>query len=155
MVTSLPNGGALADARVRVVWPPAPDSDRVAVPDEAFQELAHVPLAGYAPDIQPCLGMLLVEREDFGTYCEQKGFALPKFWFPDSTVRSTAAAVTRCTRWLRALARQGAKPNPKRAMRKIAIARFSGLSARGFDRAWAAAVPREWRRGGAPPRARS
>jgi hypothetical protein len=57
------------------------------------------------------------------------------------TAASNIQAESRCRRWLEEQMRQSPRPQKAKAGYKIdAKARFSGLSKRGFDRAWARAV---------------
>jgi hypothetical protein len=150
VLIDLPGGGSLADPRTRVVWPPLVANDHVTLTDEAFEQLAHVPLAAYAPDVRPALELLCVERVEFHRFCQQRGYPLPSFWRQKSGRLSPAAAKARCEYWLRALARGGSTPSSKPAMRKTALKQFPGLSERAFDRIWAKDAPLKWRKPGAP-----
>jgi hypothetical protein len=69
-----------------------------------------------------------------------------------SALESTVAAEKRCQAWLVSLMAGGTRPeSPKNSYRREALERF-GVSARGFARAWAAAIAEtqntNWRRTG-------
>ena len=54
-----------------------------------------------------------------------------------------------CTDWLRQLVRSGPqKPGTRSELLDEAQRRFPGLSERGFDRAWKAEAPEEWKKHG-------
>ncbi len=72
---------------------------------------------------------------------------------PRQSPVATAGAETRCRDWLEgevaAWAQGFNPPLPRKAnMRQTALAKFEGLSRRGFQRAWDQIAPSEWKRPG-------
>ena len=98
-------------------------------------------------------GEAVITRDDLLAFCEDRGIHPPKFWAKSATaVSSSGRAEAKCRKWLRDLREQGYTPETKPALRTKALAKFLGLSGRGFDRAWDAEAHDEWTKSGRPPK---
>jgi hypothetical protein len=96
------------------------------------------------------LGPLFVLRADLDRYLDISANS------GGSSIYHTAAAEQSCRRWLEAEMRESPDHRPKAqaSFRIDALGRFSGLSRRGFDRAWSWAITTSganaWRAAGRP-----
>jgi hypothetical protein len=114
--------------------------------------LAVTHLEGFSSAFLAMLRCAPVAHVEFERYCLAKDYALPPFWFgPRYQQLARRRAPSDCKKWLRRLAATvGAKPAGKEALRQQAKERFPHLSDRGFEQAWASAVPPSWRDAGSP-----
>ncbi|MGE4048277.1 MAG: hypothetical protein AB7F35_25705 [Acetobacteraceae bacterium] len=145
-IVALPDGSALANPRLVIVWPKDP-----AMREETMLPTASALLEGrmwddYHPDIRPVFGLLEIDRQDFAAYCARQGYPRPTFWIGDGNPEAE------CRRWMREKASRhpDAKPDTMPALRKSALETFPGLTQRGFDRVWRDHAPAAWKHPGAP-----
>jgi hypothetical protein len=146
----LPDGGIDIDLRAVIALPEDPERWTIEQKHAAIGVLSHRPLSDFTAAFRVAISLVDVTRDDFANYCASAGYPLPAFWFGKQTLRTSLAKAERdCAEWLRSLAKEP-KQHPKAWYRDEAIRRFPGLSAKGFDRAWKRATPKEWWMAGAP-----
>jgi hypothetical protein len=148
-----PDGGVVINPPA-VVLPREEAEWSEAIIAAAAGVLATIPFDGYGHLQLPALAAYMIDRDQFGVYCDEHGFDRPSFWFRRAKrPPATAGAKVRCERWLREQVK-GPKLNNKSAYFSKAKASFPNLSKTGFDEIWRRVAPRGWKSAGAPKGAR-
>lgn len=145
-----PDGSALVDLRRRLVWsldPAQQTPERLAV---ACMVLSQAEFDDYHELTKSVIGMLMVERDDFGAFCTSQAFPLPLFWFRRDGRLPTVRSRSDVRQWLKDQAKAGCKQHVKLVYWEMAKALFPRLSERGFNKVWADTVPVDWQQRGAP-----
>lgn len=159
-ITENPDGSMMVDIRAAIVWPRGKATRSETIVREAMAALASADWNAYCDDCKVMLGELEVSREDFRTFCGEKGYPLPAFWFSRKarSAVSSAGAGDRFRKWLRAeIAQHGETPPQDKGAYLLQVqtqAEFRGLSKLRFETIWREETPQSWRRVGRPKAAR-
>src|SRR5262249_31881769 len=76
-----PDGGAMVDIRNRIYLPRDAATWTPEVISDACAALAKCELDDYGDSIKPTLAGLNVTKENFGIFCDARGYERPAFWF--------------------------------------------------------------------------
>lgn len=149
------SGEMVVELPPRVKLPAEPTQWTKAALEQAYCAMAQRKDEHYTALPLP-IAEFLVRREDFAALCDREGWPRPGFWFrtswPSQGARSRMGAILACRQWLRDLARSDQAMRTKQSWREEAMRLFSGLTQRGFERAWDKDTPASWRRSGRRPK---
>ena len=82
-----PDGGVVIDLTRYIVLPADPTMWSDEIITAACEQLAEVPFEGFNPLVLPGLYALSATKEATGDFCDQRGYARPRFWFGTTPAR--------------------------------------------------------------------
>jgi hypothetical protein len=145
-----PGGGSI-NLRVRILLPADPVHWTEEIRNRVYADLAQRSIGDFADAVKLFLYSLVVQKEDYGAYCDRVGISRPYFWF--GVGRQPGSSRDREMRgWLKEIFKRPRRP--KAVVLAEARNKFPGISEAAVKRAWRDLAPPAWKQGGAPRKAR-
>ena len=145
-----PGGGSI-NLRVRILLPADPVHWTEEIRNRVYADLAQRSIGDFADAVKLFLYSLVVQKEDYGAYCDRVGIRRPYFWF--GAGRQPEPSRGREMRgWLKEIFKRPRRP--KAVVLAEARNKFPGISEAAVKRAWRDLAPPAWKQGGAPRKAR-
>jgi hypothetical protein len=144
----LPSGEVIIDTRRHVVLP----SDTTTWTDEVI-EAAYVKMSKTSFDdfdelIQPVFCTFCTTKEKLHSYCQARGYPLPRFWFaPEHDRTWNTRREHEARTWFKQIIR-GPKEKTRRFYWADAKKKFPDMPEDAFDRIWEELAPAEWKKPG-------
>jgi hypothetical protein len=146
-------GGTVSiDSRERILLPADPAHWTEEVRTRVYADLAQRSIRDFGADpAKVVLYSLVIQKEDYGAYCDRVDIRRPYFWFGAGRQRGPGATAD-MRRWLKETF--GGPRQPKAVVLAEARKKFPGISEAAVKRAWRDLAPPAWKQGGAPGKAR-
>ena len=145
------DGTVSIDSRKMILLPADPAHWTAEVRNRVYAELAQMSIRDFADAVNVVLYTLVVQKEDYGAYCDRVGIRRPFFWFGAGR-QSGPGRGGEMRRWLKEIFK--GPRQPKAVVLAEARKKFPDISEAAVKRAWQDMAPPAWKQGGAPGKPR-
>jgi len=140
-----PDGGRI-NLKVRILLPADPAHWTEEIRNRAYADLAQRSISDFADVVKLFLYSLVVQKEDYGAYCDRVDISRPHFWFGAGRRPGPSRSGEMRGRLKEIF--KGPR-QPKAVVLAEARKKFPEISETAVKRAWRDLAPPAWKQGGA------